>query len=64
MMTKPTMSDLMKKIDNSYALVVATAKRARQIAGGDEKLTDSDDVAPVTIAADEIKEDKVTIIEE
>ncbi len=63
MMTKPTMSDLMKKIDNRYALVVATAKRARQIAEGDEKLIDSDDVAPVTIAADEINEDKVNIAE-
>lgn len=63
MMTKPTMSDLMKKIDNRYALVVATAKRARQIAGGDERLIQNDDVAPVTIAADEINEDKVTIVE-
>lgn len=63
MMTKPTMSDLMKKIDNRYALVVATAKRARQIAEGDEKLSDTDDVAPVTIAADEINEDKVNIAE-
>lgn len=64
MMTKPIMSDLMKKIDNRYALVVATAKRARQIAGGEEKLVNTEDVAPVTIAADEIKEDKVTIVEE
>ena len=63
MMTKPTMSELMTKIDNRYALVVATARRARQIASGDEKLTKSDDVAPVTLAADEIQEDKVTIVE-
>lgn len=63
MMTKPTMSDLMKKIDNRYALVVATAKRARQIAEGDERLIQNDDVAPVTIAADEINEEKVTIVE-
>ena len=63
MMTRPTMSELMTKIDNRYALVVATAKRARQIAAGDEKLTNSDDVAPVTIAADEIGEDKVTLVD-
>lgn len=63
MMTKPTMSELMTKIDNRYALVVATAKRARQIASGDEKMVENEDVAPVTIAADEIKEDKVTIVE-
>lgn len=63
MMTKPTMSELMEKIDNRYALVVATARRARQIASGDEKLTKTEDVAPVTIAADEIQDDKVTVVE-
>lgn len=63
MMTKPTMSELMKKIENRYALVVATAKRARQIAAGDEKLVECDDVAPVTVAAKEIEEEKVTLAE-
>ena len=64
MMTKPTMSDLMNKVDNRYALVIATAKRARQIAMGDEKLTDNiNEVSPVTIAANEINEDKVKVVE-
>ena len=64
MMTKPTMSDLMQKVDNRYALVIATAKRARQIAMGDEKLTENNnEVSPVTIAANEINEDKVKVVD-
>lgn len=63
MMIKPTVAELLEKIDNRYLLVVATAKRARQIAAGDKKLTAKDDVAPVSIAADEIDEGKVTIVE-
>ncbi len=61
MMTKPTVADLLEKVDNRYMLVVATAKRARQIAEGQEKLTDKDDVAAVSIAADEIQEGKITV---
>lgn len=63
MMIKPTVADLLTKIDNRYMLVVATAKRARQIASGTKKLTKKDDVAPVSIAADEIGEGKVTIVD-
>ena len=63
MIIKPSMTSLLKKAPNKYSLVVGTAKRARQIADGDTKLTDKDDVAPVTIAADEIGEDKVTVVE-
>lgn len=62
MMVKPTTAELVKIVgDNKFRLVIATAKRARQIAQGDEKLTDVDEVAPVTIAANEIAEGKVTI---
>lgn len=63
MMIKPTVAELLTKINNRYELVVATSKRARQIATGDEVLTKSNDVAPVSIAADEIGEGKVTIVE-
>ena len=62
MMVKPTTSELLKKTnDNKFRLVIATAKRARQIANGSEKLTDVDEEAPVTIAANEIAEGKVEI---
>ena len=63
MMIKPTVAELLTKIDNRYMLVVATAKRARQVARGEKKLTKKSDVAPVSIAADEIAEGKVSIID-
>ena len=62
MIVKPTTVELLKKThDNKFRLVIATAKRARQIAEGSEKLTDVDEEAPVTIAANEIAEGKVEI---
>ena len=39
----------------------SAAKRARQIAAGDKMLVKTDDVAPVSIAADEIEEGKVEV---
>lgn len=62
MMVKPTTAELLKKIgDNKFRLVIATAKRARQISVGNEKLVDTDEEAPVTVAANEIGEGKVKI---
>ena len=64
MMVKPTVSELLKSADNRFELVIATSKRARQIASGSEKLTDKNDEKPVTIAADEIAEGKDKIEKE
>ena len=61
MMVKPTVTELLKKANNRYELVIATSKRARQISEGSEVLTDEDDVSPVSLAADEIAEGKVKI---
>ena len=61
MMVKPSVAELLEKIDDRYSLVIATAKRARQIAQGAEVLVKTDDVAPDSIAADEIDAGKVTI---
>ena len=61
MMVKPTTAELLKKTDSKFRLVIGTAKRARQIAEGDEKLTSVDEEAPVTIAANEIAEGKVVL---
>ena len=61
MMVKPTVVELLKKAENRYSLVIATAKRARQISQGSKPMTDKDDVSPVTLAADEIDEGKVKI---
>ena len=61
MMVKPTVSELLKKTDNKFKLVIATAKRARQISAGATVLTSQPDTSPVTLAADEIAEGKVSV---
>ncbi len=61
MMVKPTVGELLTKVDNRFRLVIATSKRARQIAIGSEILTDADDESPVTLAADEIAEGKIEV---
>ena len=61
MLVKPTVSDLLGKVgDNRYALVIMTSRRARQIASGSPLKTNETDRSPVTLAADEIIEGKVT----
>ena len=63
MIVKPTVAELLEKVeDNRYALVIMTAKRARQIANGIEPMTNAKDTSPVTLAADEIADGKVTKI--
>ena len=62
MMVKPTVVELLTKSKNRYELVIATSKRAREIANGDKPLTSVNEVSPVTLAANEIAEGKVTII--
>ncbi|MCX7923220.1 MAG: DNA-directed RNA polymerase subunit omega [Clostridia bacterium] len=61
-MIYPAISDLMKKVDSRYTLVVAAAKRARQLADGAHKLTRCNSDKPVTVAINEISEDKITYI--
>lgn len=61
MIVKPSVSELLKKADNRYELVIATARRARQIAAGAETKTDVNEDSPVTLAANEIAEGKVEI---
>ena len=63
MIVKPTVNELLNYAENRFALVIATSKRARQIAKGDEKLTDSIEESPVTLAANEINEGKIEIYE-
>ena len=63
MIVKPSVTELLTKASNRYELVIATARRARQIAEGDEPKTDVKEESPVTLAANEIAEGKVTIIE-
>lgn len=62
MIEKPTVNELLKHAENRYALVIAASRRAREIAKGDEPLSKTDDTSPVTIAANEIAEGKVSIV--
>jgi len=62
MMVNPSVTDLLKLVDNRYSLVIATAKRARQIEAGDSILTSKDEKVSVTVAANEIAEGKVKIV--
>ena len=63
MIVKPTVNELLDHAENRFALVIATSKRAREIAKGDEPLTNVKEESPVTLAANEINEGKVEIIE-
>ena len=59
MMVKPSVQELLEKVDNRYRLVIVTSKRARQIANGDLSMTRVNEKSPVTLAANEIAEGKV-----
>ena len=73
-MLHPSYSDLMKvvnsevepgeaKVVNSrYSIVMATAKRARQIIAGDEPLVDGDGKKPLSIAVEELNEAQIKIL--
>lgn len=62
MMVKPSVSELLEKVDDRYELVVITSKRARQLADGAEPLTNKKEHSNVTLAAQEIAEGKVRMI--
>lgn len=63
MMIKPSVAELLEKVNNRYMLVIATSKRARQIAQGAEVLVKTEDVAPDSIAADEINAGEVSVVD-
>ncbi len=63
MIVKPSVTELLKKAKNRYELVIATSKRARQIAAGAEVKTNVKEESAVTLAANEIAEGKVKVIE-
>ena len=64
MIMKPTVTELLTKTQNRYELVIAVARRARQIAMGDPTLTKVKEESPVTLAANEIAEGKIAVIKE
>lgn len=76
-MIHPSYVELMKVVNNDveigeepvinsrYSIVIATAKRARQIIAGDEPMADKITCAkPLSIAVEELYESKVKIVPE
>ena len=61
MMVKPSVTKLLRVINNRFELVVAVSKRARQLYAGAEALTKVKEESVVTLAATEVAEGKVTI---
>jgi DNA-directed RNA polymerase subunit omega len=61
-MIYPTLKTLMTKVDSKYTLVVAVAKRARQLVSGAPPLIEEEKAAdrPVTTAVREIEKEAVT----
>ncbi len=59
-MNKPYIDSIDTKSDSKYELIVAAAKRARQINLNEPELTRSGKVNPVSMALHEINDDIVT----
>ncbi len=62
-MMNPSLESLMKKADSKYSLVVAAAKRARQLTDGMPKMVDSSSKKPVTVALEEILRDRLKYLQ-
>ena len=62
-MLKPSINEVLDKIDNRYYLVGTVAKRAREIIDGQEPLVAADPKKkPLSIAVDEVYHGKVKIV--
>lgn len=73
-MLHPSYSDLMEVVNSEvepgerpivnsrYSIVMATAKRARQIIGGKEPLVKSAGKKPLSIAVEELNDGKIKIL--
>ena len=64
-MNKPTLDELMEKVDSRYTLVVVAAKRARiltEINAAKLDKTDRSTDKPVTTAFNEIAADKISFL--
>lgn len=63
MMMYPPIGELMKRTDNRYSLVIAVAKRARELSQGAEALVKCDSNKEVTAAVYELYYDKLKMIQ-
>lgn len=58
-MNQPSVDELRERVDSRYTLVVAAAKRARQLLDAAPRLVEAPSEKPVTVALWEIGEDKL-----
>ncbi len=58
-MIYPSIDELVTHVDSKYTLVIAAAKRARQILDGNSILVETDSTKDVTIALEEISTGKL-----
>lgn len=58
-MDQPSIDLLRQKVDSRFTLVVAAAKRARQLLDGAPPLVECSSNKPVSIALKELAEDKI-----
>ncbi len=75
-MLHPSYTDLMKVVNSDveqgdapvvnsrYSIVMATAKRARQLIAGEEPLIETNQTKALSIAIDELNEGKIKIMPE
>ena len=73
-MLHPSYSDLMKVVNSEvepgeapvvnsrYSIVMATAKRARQLIGGEEALVPERTNKPLSVAVEELNQGKIKIL--
>lgn len=73
-MLHPSYSDLMKVVNSEveqgeapvvnsrYSIVMATAKRARQIIGGEDPLVKEKEAKPLSVAVEELNQGKIKIL--
>ncbi len=76
MMLRPSYNDLIKVVNSGvepgdeplvqsrYSIVIATAKRARQLIAGEEATVPEDNRKPLSIAIDELYQSRVKIVNE
>lgn len=59
-MINPTLSELLKKVDNTYTLCNVIGKRARQLVDGAHSLAACNSNKPVLIATNEVSKGKLS----
>lgn len=59
-MIHPSLDILVNKVDSKYTLVVLAAKRAREIMNGSTPLVDSKSNKQVTVALEEVSQNKIS----